>query len=108
MNDTASFLSALGDVPVISDPDIVRRKSRDMTANFSPVMKEDAMAHVADLIVRPRNKADVLRVAAAAARSKMPQVMRGAGTANFGQGIPLHGGAMVDMTALDQVLWTRD
>jgi hypothetical protein len=108
MNDTASFLSALGDVPVISDPDIVRRKSRDMTANFSPVMKEDAMAHVADLIVRPRHKADVLRVAAAAARSKMPLVMRGAGTANFGQGIPLHGGAMVDMTALDQVLWTRD
>jgi FAD/FMN-containing dehydrogenase len=38
----------------------------------------------------------------------MPLVMRGAGTANFGQGIPLHGGAMVDMTALDQVLWTRD
>jgi len=108
MNDTASFLAALGDVPFIADPDIVRRKSRDMTANFSPVMKEDAMAHVADLIVRPRNKADVLRVAAAAARSKMPLVMRGAGTANFGQGIPLHGGAMVDMTALDQVLWTRD
>ncbi len=108
MNDTASFLAALGDVPVISDPDIVRRKSRDMTANFSPVMKDDAMAHVADLIVRPRDKADVLRVASAAARSKMPLVMRGAATANFGQGIPLHGGAMVDMTALDQVLWTRD
>ena len=34
--------------------------------------------------------------------------MRGAGTANFGQGIPLKGGAVVDMTALDRVVWTRD
>ncbi len=108
MKDTASFLAALGDVPAITDPDIVRRRSRDMTAAFSPLMKEDAMAHVADLIVRPRDKADVLRVAAAAAHARMPLVMRGGASANFGQGIPLQGGAMVDTTALDQVLWTRD
>ncbi|SIQ73706.1 FAD-binding oxidoreductase [Pseudacidovorax sp. RU35E] len=104
MHDTAAFLAALGDVPAISDPDIVRRKSRDMTANFSPVMKDDALRHVADVLVQPRDRADVLRVASAAARTRMPLVMRGAGTCNFGQGIPLAGGAMVDMTALDRVL----
>ena len=108
MNDTAAFLALLGDVPSDSDPEIVRRKSRDMTANFSPVMKEDAMAHVADVIVRPRSKDDVMRIASAAARARMPLVMRGGATANFGQGIPLHGGAMVDMTGLSSVLWTRD
>jgi FAD/FMN-containing dehydrogenase len=108
MNDTAAFLSALGDVPVISDPEVVRRKSRDMTASFSPVMKDDALAHVADLIVQPRDKSDVLRIARAAARARMPLVMRGAGTCNFGQGIPLRGGAMVDMTGLSRVLWSRD
>ena len=108
MKDTAAFLAALGDIPVIVDPDIVRRRSRDMTASFSPLMKDDAMTHVADVIVRPRDKGDVLRIAAAAARSRMPLVMRGGASANFGQGIPLQGGAMVDMTALDQVLWTRD
>ncbi|MCC2634449.1 MAG: binding domain protein [Ramlibacter sp.] len=108
MRDLSSFLSALGDVPVVSDADVVRRRSRDMTASFSPVMKRDAMEHTADVLVRPRDKSDVLRVAAAAARARMPLVMRGAGTCNFGQGIPLHGGALVDMTALDQVLWARD
>jgi hypothetical protein len=108
MNDTASFLAALGDVPSVSDPEVVRRKSRDMTANFSPVMKKDAMEHVADVIVRPRSKDDVLRIASAAARSRMPIVLRGGATANFGQGIPLRGGAIVDMTGLAKVLWTRD
>jgi hypothetical protein len=108
MNDISAFLAALGDVPSVTDPAIVRRKSRDMTANFSPVMKEDALAHVADLIVQPRDKADVIRIARAAAIARMPLVMRGAGTCNFGQGIPLAGGAMVDMTGLSKVLWTRD
>lgn len=99
-----AFLAALGDVPVVTDPELVRRRSRDMTASFSPVMKRDALKHAADVLVRPRDKADVLRVASAAARSRMPLVMRGAGTCNFGQGIPLAGGAVVDMTALERVL----
>jgi hypothetical protein len=108
MNDLTSFLNALGDVPAVSDPDVVRRKSRDMTANFSPVMKQDALENFADVIVSPRSKEDVLRIASAAARTRMPLVMRGGATANFGQGIPLKGGAMVDMTGLSGVLWTRD
>lgn len=107
MRDLSLFLSLLGDVPVIADADLVRRRSRDMTAQFSPVMKQEALAHAAEVLVRPRNHADVLRVARAAARARMPLVMRGAGTCNFGQGIPLAGGALVDMTALDQVLWSR-
>jgi len=108
-NDTSAFLSALGsDIPAVSDPDIVRRKSRDMTASFSPVMKRDALERVADCIVKPRHMDDVLRVASAAARTRMPLMMRGAGTCNFGQGIPLAGGAVVDMTDLNQVMWTRD
>lgn len=108
MNDTASFLTAIGDVPSLSDPETVRRKSRDMTANFSPVMKQDALEHLADVIVRPRSKDDVLRIASAAARTRMPLVMRGGASANFGQGIPLHGGAMVDMTGISGVVWARD
>lgn len=107
MRDLTLFLSALGDVPVIADAALVRRRSRDMTASFSPVLKRDALEHAAEVLVRPRDRADVLRVASAAARARMPLVMRGAGTCNFGQGIPLAGGALVDMTALDQVLWTR-
>lgn len=107
MRDLPLFLSRLGDVPVVTDPELVRRRSRDMTAHFSPVMKQEALAHAAEVLVRPRDQADVVRIASAAARARMPLVMRGAGTCNFGQGIPLAGGALVDMTALDQVLWTR-
>lgn len=108
MPDLTHFLAELGEVPSISDPLQVRRKSRDMTAVYSPVMRRELKDKFADVIVLPRHKEDVLRIAAAAARCRMPLIMRGAGTANFGQGIPLKGGAVVDMTALDAILWTRD
>ena len=58
-------------------------------------------------MVRPRNKDDVLRVASAARAPHAAGRARGAGTANFGRGIPLRGGAMVDMTALDKVVWIK-
>ncbi len=108
MPDLNAFLSAIGDVPSISDPVAVRRKSRDMTAQFSPIMRHELKDKFADVIVRPRCKDDVLKVASAAARVRMPIMMRGGGTATFGQGIPLKGGAVVDMTGLESVLWTKN
>ncbi len=108
MNDVTRYLSHLGDVPSVTDEATVRRRSRDLSTTFSPIIRRDAAEKFADLIVKPRNRDDVLTVARAAARARMPLMMRGAGTCNFGQGVPLKGGAIVDMTALSAVLWARD
>ncbi|MBV8837811.1 MAG: FAD-binding oxidoreductase [Alphaproteobacteria bacterium] len=105
--DLSGFLGAIEGVPALSDRITVRRKSRDMTAGFSPVMRQEMKDKFADVVVQPRSKDDVLRIAAAAARHRMPLIARGGGTANFGQGIPLRGGAIVDMTALDRLVWIK-
>jgi FAD/FMN-containing dehydrogenase len=105
--DLQGFLNGIDGVPAISDRLTVRRKSRDMTAAFSPVMRQEMKDKFADIVVRPQSKDDVLRIAAAAARNRMPLIARGAGTANFGQGIPLRGGAIVDMTALNKIVWIK-
>ena len=108
MPDLSGFVAALGDVPTIADPALVKRKSRDMTGAFSPVMKRELADKFADVIVSPRTRQDVLRIASAAARHRMPLIARGGGTANFGQGIPLQGGAIVDMTGLKEIVWIKD
>lgn len=108
MKNIPAFLDIIGDIPMVNDPDVVRRRSRDMSITFSPIIRSEASDKFADLIVKPRNMDDVKRVASAAARTRMPLMMRGAGTCNLGQGVPLQGGAIVDMTDLNQVLWTRD
>ncbi len=107
MKDLAGFISTLSGIDMTTDPVLVRQRSRDMTAAYSPVLRREIRERSADLIVHPRDRNDVIRVAQAAARHAMPLIARGAGTATFGQGIPLKGGAIIEMTSLDQIIWRK-
>ena len=111
MNDMSSsalnkLIAELGDIPVITEPKIVRRRSRDFFW-YSPVLNEQLEGKSADLIVAPRDEADVINVAAACARHRVPLTVRAGGTGNYGQAVPLHGGVLLDITALSQVEWTK-
>ena len=104
--DLAALVAALGDVPVEDDPKILHRKSRDFFW-FSPVLKTQLQGRVADVVVVPRNETDVLRIASAAARYRVPVTIRGGGTGNYGQCVPVQGGIILDMTALDAIEWQK-
>lgn len=102
----AQFRAAVGDVPLLDDPALVRQKSRDFFW-YSPILKAQLNGKSADLVACPRDEADVLRVAAACARHRIPLTVRGGGTGNYGQAVPLAGGIVLDMTALDGIEWQR-
>ena len=74
---------------------------------FSPILKPMLEDKRAELIVVPRDKVDVKRVAAACASHRVPLTVRGGGTGNYGQAVPLAGGVVLDMAKLDQVIWQR-
>ena len=59
----------------------------------------------ADLIVGPRTKTELMQVVAAATRLSRSACRSRRWDLQFGQGIPLQGGALVDMTALSRILW---
>ncbi|MFN3854353.1 MAG: FAD-binding oxidoreductase [Phreatobacter sp.] len=105
-HDIPALLLLLGDVPVVTEPVIVRRRSRDFFW-YSPILAEQLKAVAADIIVQPRDEADVIRTAAACARLRIPLTVRAGGTGNYGQAMPLEGGVLLDMTALSGVLWQR-
>jgi len=98
----AALLDEIAGVPVILDRQVVRRRSRDFFW-YSPVLNEELQGKTAEVIVTPRDEADVVRVAAAAARHRVPVTPRGAGTGNYGQAVPLRGGVLLDMTGLAAV-----
>jgi FAD/FMN-containing dehydrogenase len=106
MTDLAAFLAAIEGVPVETDRALVRQKSRDFFW-YSPVLKRQLNQVVGDAVVMPRNEAEVARVLAAAVRHRVNVTPRGAGTGNYGQAMPIRGGIVLDLSALDRVLWTR-
>ncbi|MBU8543668.1 MULTISPECIES: FAD-binding oxidoreductase [Roseomonadaceae] len=101
------FMAAIGDVPVIEDGAEIRLRSRDNFA-VSPLLRKALAGKTADLIVAPRDRAELLRVIQQAVRLRIPLVPRGGGTANYGQSVPLAGGILLDLRGLDGILWQRD
>jgi FAD/FMN-containing dehydrogenase len=92
----------LAGITVITDPHVVRVKSKDFYW-YSPVLKRKLDDKVADLVAAPRSEAEVIRVARACVAAKVPLTVRGAGTGNYGQAVPLEGGVILDMTAMKAV-----
>src|ERR1700733_3639729 len=105
-HDLAKFIAAIDGVPIIDDPVLVRLKSRDFFW-YSPILKGALNAKFGDLVVCPRDEADIVRVARAAARFRVPITPRGGGTGNYGQAVPLAGGIVLDMTGLEGIEGAR-
>jgi FAD/FMN-containing dehydrogenase len=106
LNALDRLIADLGDIPVVTDPKVVRRRSRDFFW-YSPVLNEQLDGKSADLIVAPRDETDVVRTAAACARHRVPVTVRAGGTGNYGQAVPLKGGVLLDMTALTEIEWIK-
>jgi FAD/FMN-containing dehydrogenase len=102
----ANLVADLGDIPIVTDPKIVRRRSRDFFW-YSPILNQQLDGKSADLIVAPRDEAEIIRVAAACARHRVPLTVRAGGTGNYGQAVPLQGGVLLDVTALSAIEWAR-
>ena len=103
MIDWTAFAADLGDIPVITEPALVRQKSRDFFW-YSPILKARLNRMTADLVACPRDEAEVVRVAAACARARVPLTARGGGTGNYGQAVPLAGGVVLDLTGMNRIL----
>ena len=84
----------------------VERLSQDFYW-FSPVLKRQLEGLRADAVARPKTEDEIHAVVAACARAGIPITVRGSGTGNYGQCMPLHGGVILDLSAYNHLLWVR-
>ncbi len=89
-------------IEIISDRNQVTKLSLDYY-HFSPILQKQLENKRGDLVVRPITEAEVIRVAKACVKHKIPLTVRGAGTGNYGQCIPLEGGVILDLTKMNQI-----
>ena len=99
----AACKAALAHLDIDDNPATVRQKSRDFFW-YSPTLKARLDHLTADFVVTPRSEAEVITVLATAYAHGVPVTTRGAGTGNYGQAMPLSGGIVLHLKALDKVL----
>ena len=98
----ASDLLASGLQPLRSSGEL-----EDLSADafvYSPVLQPLLQGLRAQLGVRPDHSAQIPAIAAACARHGVSLTLRGAGTGNYGQCVPLAGGLVLDSTGLNRLL----
>ncbi|TWO73281.1 FAD-binding oxidoreductase [Caenimonas sedimenti] len=98
---------ALPDLDWVTDTNRIARLSQDFSW-FSPVLKRQLTGKTADCAVRPRNEDEIKRLVSLCARLRVPITIRGTGTGNYGQSVPLQGGVVLDMSGFNQFLWARN
>lgn len=98
---------ALPDLDWVADTSRITRLSQDFSW-FSPVLKRQLAGKSAEAAVRPRNEDEIKRLVSVCARLRIPITIRGTGTGNYGQAVPLQGGVLLDMSGYNQFLWAKN
>jgi FAD/FMN-containing dehydrogenase len=99
----AALGALLGDeARVLTEPQIVEQLSRDFYW-YSPVLRRQLDGKVADMVVQPQNTAEILKVLRYCQGQGLAVTVRGAGTGNYGQAVPLHGGVVLDLARMDAI-----
>lgn len=78
-------------------------KSRDFHW-YSPVLTPQLEHCLADVVVQPQTEKEIEAVSVAAAKHRIPITVRGGGTGNYGQSVPLRGGIILDMTRFNKLI----
>jgi FAD/FMN-containing dehydrogenase len=102
--ELATELSALlhDRARVLTAPAVLDRLSHDFYW-YSPVLRPRLVEKCGDVAVQPVNVDEVLAVLRFAGEHEIPVTVRGAGTGNYGQCVPLEGGIVLDLSLMDKL-----
>jgi len=101
-----NLLEELSGIEAITNPAQVAKLSEDYS-HFSPVLVPLLDGKVGDVVVRPSNENEILRIAKTCVKYKIPLTVRGSGTGNYGQCTPLKGGIILETSRLQEIKWIK-
>jgi FAD/FMN-containing dehydrogenase len=101
-----AVMAELHPLEIITEAAQVAKLSQDYYT-YSPLLQVALADKQGDIVVRATSEAEVLRVAKVCTQHKVPLTVRGAGTGNYGQCVPLAGGVILDLSGMQQVKWIK-
>ncbi len=97
-----NFLCNIPNLEVINNHSDVKRLSRDFY-NYSPILQKKLDGCLADVVVRPKNIQSLLAVSKICWDLSIPLTVRGGGTGNYGQAVPLERGIVLQMNYFNKL-----
>ncbi len=101
--DWDAFAASLAPVEVISEPVLVKKRSRDFFW-YSPLLNAQLRKCFGDLVAVPKATSEMRHCLQRAYEEDLPVTLRGGGTGNYGQAVPLQGGLIIETTAMNKIL----
>src|ERR1700691_2947172 len=99
----AHLENLLGDASgVIRNRESVEQLSRDFYW-YSPVLRKQLDGKTGDFVVQPLTAGEIQDILRYCYANDLPVTVRGAGTGNYGQAVPLHGGVLLDLSRMDEI-----
>jgi FAD/FMN-containing dehydrogenase len=87
---------------ILTAPAVLDRLSHDFYW-YSPILRPQLADKRGDVAVQPVSVEEILAILRYAGRHEIPVTTRGAGTGNYGQCVPLHGGIVLDLSLMDKL-----
>ena len=87
---------------IIENKSDVKRLSKDFY-NYSPILTEKLDGCIADLVVRPSDHDEVKKIVEICWEFSIPLTLRGSGTGNYGQAVPLFKGVVMQMSHFNKL-----
>jgi FAD/FMN-containing dehydrogenase len=101
-----AIASELSNLETIADSSQLSKLSLDYY-HFSPILEAQLKDKRGELAVRPTTEAEIIQIVKTCLKYRVPLTVRGAGTGNYGQCIPLQGGIILDTTKLNRIHWLK-
>jgi len=101
--DWPAIAASLAPVETITEPVLVKKRSRDFFW-YSPILNAQLKKCFGDLVALPRSPEEMARVLSVAWAHDLPLVLRGGGTGNYGQSVPMNGGLIIETTRMNSIL----
>lgn len=104
--NTQALASLFAGIETVTQSDRLAKISEDYF-RFSPILTPLLEGKRGDIGLLPESEVEIIQIAQICVQQRLPITVRGSGTGNYGQAVPLQGGVILDLSKMQKIKWLK-